>query len=424
MKNIFLSIVIIVILSSCSSDNWPQYLGTERNATILNTEISNSWPDDGPSILWADTVGKGYGGASIHSGEVFILDRVVGERDVLRCLDLDSGKELWRYSYESKGKLSFPGSRSVPAVDEDFVWIVGPFGQMHCISRDTHKPVWSKNLLEEFEADSMYYGISQSPLLYKSTIIVAPQGKKAGVVAFDKGSGKEVWTTRKLAGAQCYSSPSIGTIEGVDQVIMLSSYHRKDSTLTNEIVAFNAQTGKELWTYDRLYSFGIITPAVVLENNQVLITDCSYNGKYKPVTLLFEVFKNGDKYTVNELFLTEEAGCKMHPPVVHNGYIYLNDNGKPNSMKCLSMKGEVMWTSDSISFGLGGMILIGDLIINQNGKNGDIHLIEPSPEGYKELGNASFFSSEKSQAWAPLAYSRDKLIIRDNELIICVDIGN
>ncbi len=92
-------------------------------------------------------------------------------------------------------------------------------------------------------------------------------------------------------------------------------------------------------------------------------------------------------------------------------------------MKCMTLDGEDVWEDGSApDFNLGALILVNGLILNQNGQNGDIHLIKPSPEGYKELGKASFFSSEKTQAWAPLAFSQGKLIIRDLEKMVCIDL--
>ena len=94
-------------------------------------------------------------------------------------------------------------------------------------------------------------------------------------------------------------------------------------------------------------------------------------------------------------------------------------------MKCLTMDGELAWEEDSAQgFELGALILVDGLILSQNGKNGDIHLIEPSPDAYKEVGKASFFDSKKSQAWAPLASSKGKLIIRDLEKMVCIDLQN
>lgn len=90
------------------------------------------------------------------------------------------------------------------------------------------------------------------------------------------------------------------------------------------------------------------------------------------------------------------------------------------------MKGENVWKDiDSIPrFDMGGYILLGNLILNQDGANGDIYLIKPSPDGYKQLGKASFFDSKKSQAWAPLAFAEGKLLIRDTEKMVCLDLIN
>ena len=148
--------------------------------------LARSWSDGGLRALWAHPLGIGHGGASIHGGEVFVLDRIVDESDILRCIDLSTGKEKWSYSYGAPGKNPHPGSRAVPTVDANYVWTVGPFGHFHCISRKTHQPVWSTNILEAFEAKKPGWGVAQSPVLYKDLVIVAPQGKKGGVVAFDK----------------------------------------------------------------------------------------------------------------------------------------------------------------------------------------------------------------------------------------------
>ncbi len=92
-------------------------------------------------------------------------------------------------------------------------------------------------------------------------------------------------------------------------------------------------------------------------------------------------------------------------------------------MVCMTLGGELTWEQDSVpGFEMGGMILINELIINQDGKTGDLVLIEPSPEGYKELGRVSPFPSEKSQAWAPLAFSQGRLVVRDMTKMVCLDL--
>lgn len=423
-KNL-LFILSFVLFFGCVQkiQNWNQYLGPNRNNTISDIEILKEWQAEGPAKLWEVKLGPGYGGASIFENEVFVLDRIQGEKDVLRCLDIETGKEKWNFEYEAKGEIPFPGSRIVPCVDKNFIWIVGPHGHFYCLDKSTQKPVWSYNLMEEFEADRPNWGFSQSPLIFEDLVIVAPQGKKAGVIAFNKLSGELVWKSRPLTGYNFHVSPILAKYGGIDQVIMISPYKQKDSTLVNEVVSFNVKTGEELWVYKGLKSFATISPPTVVDNTKLFLTDCSYNDNYKPVSILIEITKDGESFNVNELWLNDEAGCKMHPGIIVNNHIYLNNNGNPNELVCLNMDGKKMWEEkSSANFEMGSIIKVGELLISQNGKNGDIHLIEPSSDGYKELGKASFFDSEKTQAWAPMAFSQGKLFVRDMEKMVCVNL--
>ena len=159
----------------------------------------------------------------------------------------------------------------------------------------------------------------------------------------------------------------------------------------------------------------------MVDGHRLFLTDCSYNGAYQPVSILLGITNNDGIFKVDEIFKTEEAGCKMHPALLYEGHFYLNNNKKPNHMACLTMDGQMAWEKGTApNFEMGALLMVDNLIIAQNGKNGDIHLIEPSPDSYKELGKASFFNSEKSQAWAPMAYSQGKLIVRDMEKMVCV----
>ncbi len=429
MKYLKILLPLILILSlhqSCKqASHWNQYLGPDRNAIVTGPEILDSWSDKGPKELWSFHLGEGYGGAAIYADEVFILDRIKGESDIMRCIDLGTGVEKWNYTYEAQGEIPFPGSRTVPTVDQTHIWSVGPHGDIFCFNKKTGLPVWNRNLLEDFDRELTTWGVSQAPLIYKDLVIVAPHGNNAGVAAFDKLTGELVWKSRALSGHPTHVSPTLATFGGIDQVIIISPFDRRDSTLTHEVVSFDAKSGKELWQYPGLKSFLTITPALVIDDKRLMLTDCSYDKGYDPVSIMLEITRPGEDFEVKELFLTEEAGSKMHPAVQYENHLYLNHNGNPNQMMCLTMDGDLVWEEGSApGFEMGALILVNGLIINQNGKNGDIHLIKPSPEGYEELGKASFFSSSKSQAWAPLAFSQGKLIVRDLEKMVCVDLQN
>ena len=146
---------VILMAAACSSlADWPQYLGPDRNAISTERGLLRSWPEGGPKVLWTITLGAGYGGAAVSEGKVYILDRIgnENEKDVLRCLDLLTGKEQWSFSYDAPGRVQHPGSRSTPAIDGSFVYTCGSFGDLYCFDKNTHKPVWNKNIWKDFDA--------------------------------------------------------------------------------------------------------------------------------------------------------------------------------------------------------------------------------------------------------------------------------
>jgi outer membrane protein assembly factor BamB len=151
MKRHFLLIVLITILAVSSVwADWPQYLGPNKNSASDEKGLLRSWPAEGPKVLWQLDLGPGYGGAAVRKGKVYLLDRIYGKKDVFRCIDLNNGKEFWSFSYDAKGRLSHQGSRSTPAIDGNYIYTCGSFGDVYCFNARTRRPVWNKNVWKDF----------------------------------------------------------------------------------------------------------------------------------------------------------------------------------------------------------------------------------------------------------------------------------
>ena len=150
LKQCITVILAVAFMSNLWAQDWPQYLGPERNSTSPQKNLLRSWPESGPEVLWAVDVGIGYGGPAIKDGKVYLLDRTKEVGDNLRCFDLSNGDELWNFSYEAQGSVSFPGSRSVPTVDGKYVYSCGHNGDLYCIDINTQQPVWNANIWTDF----------------------------------------------------------------------------------------------------------------------------------------------------------------------------------------------------------------------------------------------------------------------------------
>ncbi len=427
--------------TSVRAVDWPQYLGPARNSTSPEKGLLRSWPEKGPEVLWTVAVGIGYGGPVVKNGRVYLLDRDDKVGDTLRCLDLATGKELWDFAYDAPGRVMFPGSRSVPALDGDHIYSCGPYGDLYCINTNTHKPVWNKNIWKDFGGGRIpIWAITQCPLIYGDLLIVASQAPEAGVVAYDKLTGSIAWKTPNL-GNETYVSPAVVKIDGTDHVVMVTSStnrigHPELADALGNVVGIEPLTGQILWKYDKWRCHISVPSAVDAGDNKVLVV-----GGYELGATMIKVEKKADgSYGASELFTTEEFGDQTKPPVLHNGCFYAQygTNNRNDGLTCMSMDGKILWkTKRSPQFNKGSMILIDGLLLATDGRK-TLYLIEPDPSGFKPLASAEVLGEGgtgsdndplasrvggSTQNWAPLALSDGKLLIRDQRRMMCVKVA-
>jgi len=422
-------VVFMVSIANVYAQDWPQYLGPDRNGISDQKGILRSWPEKGPEVLWSAELGIGYGGPAIKNGKVFLLDRDNNASEKMRCFDLAGGKELWSYSYEAPGVTPFPGSRSVPSVDGNNVYSVGHNGDLYCIDINTHKPVWNKNIWTDFGGGQIpRWAITQCPLVSGDLLIVASQAPNAGVVAYDKLTGKVKWTTPSL-GPVGYVSPSIVKVGNENHVVMITaSAGRGESATGSKVVGINQLTGKVLWEYSNWSCIIPVPSAVDAGESRILIA-----GGYNAGVAMIKVEKKADgSYGVTELYKNREFGAHTQPPVLYNGYFYAqySTNERKDGLACMSFNGEVKWkTMRSPGFDKGGIILADGLLICTDGMS-KLYLIEPDPSAFKPIASANVLKAEQMedqrfpvQNWAPLAISNGRLIIRDQRQLVCVKIA-
>jgi outer membrane protein assembly factor BamB len=401
-----------------AGEDWPQYLGPNRDSTSAQKGILRTWPQNGPEVLWTTTIGKGYGGPVVSADKVYLLDRDDKVGDNLRCLDLSSGKELWNFSYSSPGNIDHPGSRSIPTVDGNNVYSCGPYGDLYCINVNTHKPIWNKNIWKDFGGSEVpRWAITQNPLIYGDLLIVASQAPKAGVVAYEKLTGNLKWQTPSLGGAG-YVSPSVVKVSGQDHLVMITASAGRSGG-SGKVVGIDPLTGKTLWEYTNFSCMIPIPSAVDAGEGRMLIT-----GGYNAGAAMIKVEKQADDtYKVTEMYKTVEFGSHTQPPVLYNGHFYAHytTNERNDGLVCMSLDGQVKWkTSRSPEFSKGGSILADGLLLSVDGSR-TLYLIEPDPSGFKPL--ASVVLLGQGENWAPLALADGKLLIRDQSQLKCVKVA-
>lgn len=427
--------VVMAVASVSLAADWPQFAGIDRTATSPETGLFKTFPADGPKVLWTAPLGEGFGGPAIRDGEVYLLDRVGKDdaaKDIMRCLDLVSGKELWTYEYAAPGKMnSFNGSRAVPAVTEKYVLSVGPFGQLKCLDRKTHQLVWETSIIKG-DVKLPMWAYAQNVLLYNDSAIVGTQGP-AGLTAFDQATGKVLWECKNVPGA-AYSSPTLMTIGGKPQVVF--AYGKG-------VTAVDPESGAKLWSFAG-WNCQIPIPAPVLvSDGKVFIT-----GGYKAGSVMIQV----DGAEAKELWKIPQ-GSQIHQPIVVGGCIYFNGNTNEvtDGLVCLDpADGKILWQTKEQKEGkkkqpasapaaalpaapvapaptTQGVVapkMDKDDFIYADGRlwvidaAGALDIVQPNRQGYKLVSSAPVLSGK--QIWAPMALSDGKLVLRDQSQMKCV----
>jgi len=392
-------------------------------------------------------VGLGFAGAAVRNGQVYVLDRLADRQDVLRCIDLNTGRELWTNSYNAPGTLPYPGSRQVPTVDEKLIFTVGPFGNFNAIDRQTHRIVWSHHLVNDFKEPSLdkpekpknradqlaraqvpQWGVVQSPLLYEDLVIVAPQTQEVGLAAYEKTTGKLHWSSRYI-GRNWYShvSPTLMRLCNTPQIIMLAQPSDPEKSPADAppatISSVDPKTGQILWQTRTPQPHKIVVPEPTQIGNDRLLITGGYGTGCAVVTVKQE---NGTWNTA--VWRSNVAASHIHSPVLYRDHLYIQsfkEHGSVNSgLVCLDLNLNVKWaTGPKLQFEFGGFLVADGLIFAMNGRNGELSLLDADPSGFRVLGRAKVLEAEGATAWAPLALSNGKLLVRDQHMLKCLAVG-
>jgi outer membrane protein assembly factor BamB len=386
-----------------SAADWPQFLGPTRNSTSAETGLLATWPAKGLPLSWERPVGEGYSGPVVSGGRLILFHRV-GDEEVVECLDAATGKGHWKFSYPTAYDDDFGkgnGPRSTPLVAGNRVYTLGAEGRLHCLDLDSGKKVWDRSVTADYGAPKNFFGVGTSPLLEGDRLLLNVGGRGAGIVALNKDTGKEVW--KATDDGASYSSPVAATIDGRRHVIFLTRAGVVSLDPATGLVRFRLP-----WRSRSNASVNAATPVVV--KDEVFIS-----ASYETGAVLLKVGKDG----ATEVWKGDDILSNHYDTsVYHDGFLYGFDGRQElgAGLRCVEWKtGKVRWTRDK--YGCGSMVLAdGKLIIL--GEKGDLVLVTPTPEGYREKSRIRLFKNLPCRS--PIALADGRLYARDAKRLVCL----
>jgi len=394
-------LALISCLLVASGADWPQFLGPTRNAVSTETGLLQTWDAKGPPVLWQKNVGEGFSAPTI-AGDRLILFHRIDNDEVVESLDATSGKAMWKHTNPTKyedplGKGN--GPRSTPLIAGERVYTLSPGGLLQCLNLTNGTQVWKRALLEDYEVPPSFFGVGTSPILEGGRLLVNVGAKDAGIVAFDKDTGKEVW--KATGDGASYSSPVAATIDGVRLVIFFTR---------QGIVSLDPATGavrfSKRWRSRMNASVNAATPVVV--EDQLFFTSCYDTG-----AILVRAKKDG----IEEVWNNDRSlSCHFGTPVYHDGCLY-GFHGRQETgteFRCVEMKtGKVHWSKEG--FGCGSMIVAeGNAIVLS--ESGELVLVECKSDTYREKARAAVLAGP---CRTQIALANGRLYARDNSKLMC-----
>jgi len=398
--------------SVSSAADWPQWRGPSRDGSSPERGCFVTWP---PEKLWSASVGLGYSSVVVAAGRAYVMGHVSGEggrgTDTVWCLDAQTGKELWKHSYDCLSSMKdktaeYFGPRATPVADGDAVYTLSLEGHVFCLSAATGKVRWSEKL-DEFaiKESPLLYGYCASPVVHGDRIVFHLSG---ACMALAKADGKPLW--RRKGGAPMFngSSPVVVTAGGKACVVFGEQ----------ELLGVDVESGTKVWDYPLERA---VTMTPVISGSRIFFSTYPNKGFCGAI----DVAGGSPKpLWTNRQVLNYHVGC----PALWEGHLYgvdcsrtefSNHDKSISSLKCIEFEtGALKWTQKE--FGWSQVIAADGKLLVQR-ESGELVLAEASPAGYKELGRSAL---PEGVYWALPALADGKVFCRSNAgEVICLRVG-
>jgi outer membrane protein assembly factor BamB len=347
-------------------------------------------------------VGGGYASFTVAEGRAYTTEQR-RDREAITAYDVRTGRELWAFAYQALFNeiLGGAGPRATPVYRDGLVYSLGAKGDLYCLSAQTGKPKWSKNILADNAAANQRWGMAGSPLIVDGMVVVTPGGAPGkSIVAYDRLSGAPIW--RALNDPAGYTSPILATLAGRRQIVWISG---------QRAVGLAPENGALLWEYAFPGQLDMnCSQPVVVDDTSVLLSSAQGPG-----AALLEITRTGEAYAARTVWQNNRMKNKFNSSVLYQGYIYGLDEA---ILACMDAKtGELKWKGGR--YGFGQLLLAGGYLVVLT-EQGELVLVRATPEGHQELAR---FSALEGRTWNIPAIDNGLLLVRNSSEMACFRLG-
>ena len=399
MRALLLLMCVASVSLAQSNANWPQWRGPKRDGLSKETRLLKQWPADGPPLVWkASGAGRGYSSFSVANGKLFTMG-LRGDREFVIAFNISTGKEAWATAHPSSAFQNDRGDgpRGTPTVEGDRVYALGGNGDLSVLDARTGKMVWTKNILREFSARNITWGISESPLIVGNKLLVNAGGAGASIVALNKSDGSVIWKSQSDRAG--YSSAIPVELNGGTQVVFFT--HQR-------AVGLDLKDGRLLWEYARAANDVANAATPIARGNRIFIS-----SDYGTGGGVVEIKPDG---TAQEIWFSKDMRNHHSSSVLVGDHLYGFSSSILTAIKFDT--GEIAWRDRSVGK---GSLVYADGRLYCFSEQGVMGLVEATPTGYVEKGRFRIQQGELP-TWTHPVVAGGRLYIRDQDTIYAYDV--
>lgn len=422
-------------VGTATADDWPQWMGPQRDGVWRETGIVAKFPAGGLKAKWRVKVAGGYSGPAVVGGRVYLTDyvresgdaanspsrrnKLTGKERVL-CFDAKSGKRLWAHEADEDYEVSYPaGPRAVPTIHDGLVYALGAMGQLTCLKAENGNVIWSKNLQAEYKVETPIWGFCGHPLVDGDRLICLVGGEGSVAVALNRHTGKELWKAVS-AREPGYAPPTIIEAGGTRQLLIWDA---------DKLNSLNPETGKVYWTQPLQPDFGMSIMAPQKHGDLLFASGIGDVGA---------AFRLSEERPAAELVWkgnsTSGVYCANSTPLIADGVIYgvCCRRGQLRGVELTT--GKRLWeTFEPTSGGRGAGHATAFLTRNGDrwflfNEQGDLIIAKLTRGGYDEIARTHLIEPTgeafgRSVVWTAPAFADQCVFVRNDQELACFSLS-
>lgn len=403
--NLRLVLASLSVLSSCSlfAADWPRFRGPAANGISQEKDWLGAWPGGSPKSLWKANVGVGFASVVVSDGRLVTTGhngQKKGGEDSVTCLDIASGKVLWKHSYPQELEPHYydGGTSATPTIHQGHVYTVAKSGLVHCLELSSGKVLWQRDLAKDLGLKVPEWGFAGAPHVHGDTVVL--NAGDAGV-ALSRIDGKAVWTSGK--GSAGYGTPVPFSAGGKNALALFSLRH---------VIAVDPDSGKELWRHPWKTKYDVNAADPVVSGDLMLLSSGYGTGA---TAIRF------DATSARQVWKNESLRAHMQAPVAAGGFAYGIDgdgDSGDSRLKCIEIAtGKVVWESPKADTGV--LAAADGKLIWVTGR-GELIVVRMDASKYDELARSQVTGGK---VWAAPVLSNGRLFVRTwKGDVLCLDV--